>query len=381
VTDPDPTPNGVERTIDACLRTRSARRERPYRVARAEELRAPLEAWLAEALGRPGRVETLERAPGGASKENFFFVLAGAGERRELLLRLDPGESIVETHRLREFQVLRAVEGAAPVPRVVAVDAEGKRLERPSLVMERVPGRTQPELGGRPSGVGIAFEPELRASLADDFLAALVGIHAVDWRTRDLTAFDVPRPGTDDAARWGMAWWERVHAEDALEEHPVIALAERWLRAHLPTAERIAIVHGDYRSGNFLYDDSGRIRAILDWELAHLGDPHEDLGWITNELFAVREPAGAKLACGLLARDAMLERYERAVGWTIDGARLRYYEIFNNYKLAVCAHTTALRIARGRATHLAASMALIHAFAHRYVAELARALGLWEGRR
>jgi aminoglycoside phosphotransferase (APT) family kinase protein len=367
---------GVERTVDACLRARSERRQRRYRLARPADLRAPLERWLGEELGAPVRVGALERAPGGASKENFFFSLESGGERRALLLRLDPGESIVETHRLREFQVLRAVEGAAPVPRVLAVDPDGVRLERPSLVMERVSGRPQPELDRRPSGVGIRFEPELRATLADDFLAALVAIHSVDWRAHDLSAFDVPRAGTAEAAGWSLAWWERVHTEDAVEEQPVIALAAEWLRAHLPSADRIAIVHGDYRSGNFLYDDSGRIRAILDWELAHLGDPHEDLGWVVNELFTVRDSSGDKLACGLLEREEMLARYERAVDWKIDRERLRFYEIFNNYKLAVCAHTTALRIARGQATHLAASMALIHAFAHRYVAELARALGL-----
>jgi aminoglycoside phosphotransferase (APT) family kinase protein len=380
VSTPVATRFGVERTIDACLRARAERREQTYRVADARELRAPLEAWLGEIAGAPVKVDALERAPGGASKENFFFALAQPSGTSQMLLRLDPGESIVETHRLREFQVLRAVEGAAPVPRVHAVDPDGVRLGRPSLVMARVQGRTQPEAGSRPSGVGIGFEPTLRATLADDFLAALVGIHAVDWRARDLGAFDVPRAGTREAAGWSLAWWERVYAEDAVEAQPVIALGAEWLRANLPDAERIAIVHGDYRSGNFLYDDTGRITAILDWELAHLGDPHEDLGWVVNDLFSVRDTADGRLACGLLPREEMLARYEAAVGWKIDHTRLRFYEIFNNYKLAVCAHTTALRIARGRATHLAASMALIHAFAHRYVAELARALGYAKGR-
>ena len=67
---------------------------------------------------------------------------------------------------------------------------------------------------------------------------------------------------------------------------------------------------------------------------------------MVNDLFAVRDPSGARLACGLLDRDEMIERYEAAVGWTIDRERLRFYEIFNNYKLAVCAHATTLRIAR-----------------------------------
>ncbi len=366
----------VERTIDECLRARATRRTLPYRVATTEEVSPALERWMREIYGPRSRVDHLERAPGGASKENFFFDLALPEGSQSLLLRLDPGESIVETHRLREFQILQAVEGALPAPRAVAVDAEGTRLGRSSLVMAKVGGRPQPELGGRPSGVGIAYEPALRESLAREFVNALVALHGIDWRTRELSSFDVPRAATTEAAAWSLAWWERVYREDRVEDHPVVVFAAEWLRDHLPAADRIVLVHGDYRSGNFLYDDSGRITAVLDWELAHLGDPHEDLGWVVNDLFAVRDPSGQRLACGLLDRDEMIERYEAGVGWTIDRERLRFYEIFNNYKLAVCAHATTLRIARGKATHLAASMSLIHAFAHRYVAELALALGI-----
>jgi aminoglycoside phosphotransferase (APT) family kinase protein len=363
----------IERTIRECLEARRLRRQAPYRVASPAELRGALEAWLRDAMGTDVAVGELTRAPGGASKENFFFTLS-SGER--LLLRLDPGESIVETDRRREFEILRAVAGAVPAPRVVAVDHQGSRLGRPALVMERVEGRTQPELGGRPSGVGTAFESELRKPLAAAFLDALVRLHGIDWRRRDLPSFDVPGAGTNEAAAWSLAWWEQVWEEDRLEDHPVIVMAAEWLRGHLPVAERIVLVHGDYRSGNFLYDDSGQITAVLDWELAHLGDPHEDLGWVVNELFSVRVPSGERLACGLLPREEMLARYERATGSTIDRGRLRFYEIFNNYKLAVCAHSTTLRIARGNATHLAASMSLIHAFAHSYIAALARELGI-----
>jgi len=366
----------VERTIDDCLRARAARRERPYRVATTEEVAVELERWMRELYGARARVEHLERAPGGASKENFFFDLALPDGSHGLLLRLDPGESIVETHRLREFQILQAVHGVLPAPRAVAVDAGGERLGRPSLVMTKVGGRPQPELGARTSGVGIAYEPALRERLAHEFVRSLVALHGIDWRSQDLSAFDEPRASTTEAAAWSLAWWERVYEEDRVEDHPVVVFAAEWLRDHLPPAESIVLVHGDYRSGNFLYDDSGRITAVLDWELAHLGDPHADLGWVVNNLFAVRDPSGARLACGLLDRDEMIERYEAAVGWTIDRERLRFYEVFNNYKLAVCAHATTLRIARSQATHLAASMSLIHAFAHRYIAELASALRL-----
>jgi len=367
----------MERAVSACLDARLSRREAAYRVATLAELEAPLAEWMREELGAAAAIRDLVRAPGGASKENFFFEAGG----RRLLLRLDPGESIVETDRLREFEVLRAVEGVLAAPKVVAVDREGARLGRPSMVMECVAGRTQPELGGRPSGVGIAFEPALREPLAREFLDALVALHRLDWRKHELSSFDVPTAGSTEAASWSLAWWERVWEEDRLEDHPVVVLAAEWLRANLPPADPIVLVHGDFRSGNFLYDDGGRITAMLDWELAHLGDPHEDLGWVMNDLFSVRDPSGsgARLACGLLPRGEMLERYERATGMRVDPTRLRFYEIFNNYKLAVCAHATTLRIARGKNTHLAASMSLIHAFAHLYIAALAKALGLSNG--
>jgi hypothetical protein len=113
----------VERTIRECLEARLLRRQAPYRVVPAEELRVPLEAWLREELGPDVTIGELTRAPGGASKENFFFEL---GTRRALLLRLDPGESIVETDRRREFEVLRAVANDA------SSDVDGKRLRCPA---------------------------------------------------------------------------------------------------------------------------------------------------------------------------------------------------------------------------------------------------------
>ncbi len=365
----------IERTVAECLDARLVRRERPYRVVAPAEVEAALAAWLARELGTEVAIQRFVRAPGGASKENFFFDAVLSDRTLPLLLRLDPGESIVETHRLREHQVLCAVEGALPAPRSIAVDAEGAYFGRPASLMERVRGRTQPELGTRPSGVGILFEEALTPLLADQFVGALAKIHAVDWWRKDMSAFDVPHAGTTEAVTYGLDWWQRVWDEDRLEEQMVIELAADWLREHAPVAEESVIVHGDYRSGNFLYDESG-LTAILDWELAHLGDPHEDLGWVTNRLFSVRGRTPERLVCGLFTRDEFFERYEKASGREIDRERVRYYEIFNNYKLAVMCQATTLRIARGKNTHLAASMSLIHAFSITYVTELARALGL-----
>jgi len=321
----------------------------------------------------------LRRSPGGASKENFSFDLewseAGQRRREELLLRMDPGEAIVETHRLREFQLIRAVAGALPAPKVYWVDADGEWLGRPFLVMQRMPGKTQPELGGKASGVGIAFDPSLRERLAPQFVEALVGLHAIPWREKDLSAFEAPAEGTTEAAEWNLNWWQRVWEEDRVEDHPVVVLAAAWLRERLPRAAAITLVHGDFRSGNFLYTDDGRIQAFLDWELGHLGDPHEDLAWVTSRLFAVPGEGGELLACGLFTEEDFVRRYEAASGLRVDAERLRYYQVFNNYKLAIICQSTNLRAARDERTHLPAMMNLIHVYGYVFTVELARDLG------
>src|SRR4029078_9075954 len=86
--------------------------------------------------------------------------------------------------------------------------------------------------------------------------------------------------------------WEKVIDEDELEPQPIARAAIRWMRRNPPPpAQRISIVHGDYRTGNFLHDGQGRILAILDWEMAHLGDPLEDLGWALDPLWSHHNPA------------------------------------------------------------------------------------------
>ena len=107
--------------------------------------------------------------------------------------------------------------------------------------------------------------------------------------------------------------------------------------ANTPTAERLSIVHGDYRLGNFLERD-GRISAILDWELVHLGDPVEDLGWA----FLPQYRGGTPLVCGLAAEADFLARYQTQSGLSVDPASLRFYLVFSLLKLAFT-HMAAAR--------------------------------------
>ena len=152
-------------------------------------LQKPLEEFLKKQTGQSDiEVLDLQRLSGGASKEQFTFNLvwqapSGQKETRKLMVRMDPKESIVETHRLRECQVLKAAWGEVPVPEVLWIDPEGEQLGQPALIADFLEGTVQPpqpEAGDKMSGVGMYFNPQLRAALSDQFVKILADIHAID---------------------------------------------------------------------------------------------------------------------------------------------------------------------------------------------------------
>jgi aminoglycoside phosphotransferase (APT) family kinase protein len=372
----------VERTIDEVFTRKLEHRARPgeHRTDVAA-LAGRLEAYLRAVTGQEDlEFSDLQRLTGGASKEQFTFRLSwrpAGGERvtRRLILRMDPSESIVETHRLREAQLLRAMRGVVPVPEVFWVDPGGEHLGHPFLIAGFLEGRVRPEGENKASGLGMYFAPELRAGLKDQFVAHLARIHNFDWRAAELSAFDPPQPGTIEGNLWSLATWERAWHEDTLESHPLMDYAADWLKRHMPPVERPVVVHGDYRSGNFMYTDELRINAVLDWELAHIGDHHEDLAYIASDILGSPDERGGMLVCGLLPRDEFFARYRELSGLPVDPERLFYFQVLNHYKMVVIAVATGLRTAHGRRTHLDAMMNLLGGFGYIALSNLQRLLG------
>ncbi|HEX4882211.1 MAG TPA: phosphotransferase family protein [Porticoccaceae bacterium] len=366
----------VERALDAVLTRKLEQRAEPREQQMDFATLEPrLLAYLRGVTGEPGlRIANLRRLTGGASKEQFTFDLwrprSGA---RQLILRMDPLESVVETHRLREAQILRAMRGVVPVPEVLWVEHEPDALERPFLIAGFLEGIVQPEGGGKMTGLGMYFPPPLRAALKDQFVAHLAAIHRLDWQGCDLSSYDPPTPGTNEANRWSLGLWERVWHEDSIQAHPVVEYAGAWLKANMPRVDNPVVVHGDYRSGNFMFTPEGRINAVLDWELCHLGDYHEDLAYVGCQMLGSPDERGQLLACGLLSFEELLEKYATLSGLRVDRNRLRWYDVFTYYKTASIA-ATGLRVAHDRRTHLDAMMNLIGGLGNIAVAQLARLL-------
>ena len=202
--------------------------------------------------------------------------------------------------------------------------------------MHRMPGRTA-------TGAAAAAEPEpLRRKLAEEFMTEMARLHQLDWRALKMEWLGAPKDLTEPARTQTRHWFDLYHQDRMNEAWPIIDAAFAWLQANPVVADRIAIVHGDFRAGNFLFDDSGFI-TMLDWEMTHLGDPLEDLGWSSMRLWGHGDLAG-----GLIDREEYIGLYEQKSGAFVDRERLFFYRVLGNAKMAVICLTGIRDFAEGR---------------------------------
>ncbi len=305
------------------------------------QVTAGLEALIVDAIptARDMVFTGLERAAGGLSRENWSLDAtwndATGAQAHRLMLMRDASGTLLATNRAREFAVLKALEGTnVPAPKAHWVDPDGQRLGAPSLVMDRMPGTCDYLVlnGEQPL--------ETRLSLAQAFLALMANIHAVDWRARGLG----PVLGTPHASpsQVELASWEAEYRRVQLEAHPELDLALAWMRCHAPQAEAVVLVHGDFKPGNALIAGS-QISAKLDWETAHLGDPLEDLGWVTNPVRRREHQIE-----GVWERDQIVAAYRQRTGYKVDEAALMWWNVFSIWKLAVIQLTAVAEFVAGR---------------------------------
>lgn len=366
----------VARVLDAKL----ARREQPeYQPKSADYVVARIGALLRAHGITAFSLDEVRRMAGGASKEQFSFVLRRAGHAPErLVLRMDPVESIVETCRFREDEVFRALAGRVSTPTTRFLDGDGTHLGQPGIITSFIDGVTRPPVSSTVvSGVGTSFTAEWRERLVPQFINNLARIHSTDWRTAELGSFQAPTAHPAQAALWQVNWWARVWRDDQVDPYPLISLAERWMRERLPEvapdSNDLVLLHGDYRTGNFMFDaESGQFTAVLDWELTHLGDFHEDLGWIVQRLFAGPAEDGRVLVCNLLSREELIERYEAATGRTVNPRTLAFYEVLAAYKCAVMNLGTGYSAAIRGHNHQDVLLSFLAPVGHVFLSEIAR---------
>jgi aminoglycoside phosphotransferase (APT) family kinase protein len=284
---------------------------------------------------------TLSRIPGGASRETWLIE---ANEQR-WVLRRDPEGSVSLVPIEDEFALIsRAAKAGVPVPEPIAVEPPGGRFGSAGMLMTFVEGTSvAPRILRRPE-----YE-EARARLTAQLGEALARIHALD--PADLEGVIAAAAG--DPALAQIEEWER-QLDEIGEPLPAVELGLRWLRANAPGPVEQSLVHGDFRLGNFIVDEEG-LAAVIDWELAHLGDPAEDIGWLCIRSW--RFGNDERPVAGVGDLDEFLAAYEDAGGSPPERERIGYWEAFGNVKWAViCARQAHDHLTGVRRSHELASL-------------------------
>jgi len=301
-----------------------------------------LTAWLRAELRDPGlRIGALRRTSVGYSRENWVFEATwqadgeAQAQAQAFIARRDPAGSVLETDRRLEFAILSALAGSnVPVPRARWLDADGTRLGRPSIVMDLADGVCDYIVlnGDRPLDRRLAIAQRLYDRLAD--------IHLVDWRALGLDRV-LENPG-NKAALAALDYWEAELRRVQLEPEPELELVIAWLRDRAPENAVVTLVHGDFKPGNVLMQGD-EVTLVLDWETAHLGDPLEDIGWVTNPL-----RAGEHRIPDVWEPSDLIARWSERTGLPADPVAVRWWNVLANFKQAMTVLTGKHAFADGR---------------------------------
>jgi aminoglycoside phosphotransferase (APT) family kinase protein len=350
----------TEREVDKMLTRKMRRRSGPsYQRPSLEEMTKYLHAFLTHELANEDfALRDLHWFTGGVSKIQIGFTLDrqvnGATRTDQMVVRMDPSEGSNATSRAREFELLALVKDVVPVPETFFLDAEGAWFPEPALVYAFVGGVTKPRAtsSGAISGLGTQFGDDYRAILAPQYLDHLARLHTMDVAGLAFETLDVPSVGTTQAAEWALGAAMRTWEEDRGEDSPLMEVAADWLASNLPTLDTAGVVHGDFRSGNFLFDEeTGQIKAWLDWERGLIGDRHRDLAWITLPTMGHYDAEGRYWVCGLIPLDEFFDEYTKVSGLSVDPQRLRFYQVLNCFTIMVSTMASSYRIARLGKSH------------------------------
>ena len=285
----------------------------------------------------------IEQFPGGHS--NLTYMLRTPA--REYVLRRGPlGPVAPKAHDMaREYKVLKAVHPFfPPAPEVFLVCEDPSILGAVFFIMERRHGivvrdRVPPELA--------AF-PDYQQRVSGGFIDCLVQLHAIDIQKHGLISLGKPDGFLERQVRGWFDRWLRAKTEE-------IALMDRiiqWLTDRMPASPAPTLVHNDFKLDNVMLnlEDPGRIEAVLDWEMATVGDPLVDLGLILCYWAQPSDPGGTKASItgqpGWYTRDELIGRYAQKTGR--DMSLINYYEVFALFKLAVVLQQIYVRFHRGQ---------------------------------
>jgi len=287
------------------------------------DVRAGLQKLAGRLGGEGATVTEAQRLSGGASMETWAFGFEAGGRREDLILRRRSAPFDEETAR----SISLATEAAL----IRATGANGARVPQVRHVCDAADGLGEAYLmvrvSGETLGRKITSDPRfdaIRPALARQCGESLVAIHKTP-----------PPPGlklkTVDGA-FELDRYEEVYRATGAER-PILELAFQYLRKHVPDPVEPVLLHGDFRNGNIMFDPEKGVAAILDWELAHIGDPAEDMGWICTNSWRFGRPDRPVGGFGDYAD--LLAGYAAAGGKAIELPRVRFWQMLGSLRWGV----------------------------------------------
>lgn len=273
-------------------------------------------------------VTGLTRIHGGASRQTYSIDLAytedGANKTRGMILRRDPVDSLIDTERKVEFAAIQSMERVdIPVPKALFLEEDSTPLGAPFFVMERV------DVGVPAAPFQLDALDPFRETIGRQMFRHMGHIAAIDPEGSPLSKV-IDTPSVETCWQRELDYWEAEIDKHARKPEPIAKAAIRHLRRNPPPpAQKLSIVHGDYRIGNFLHNEAGRITAVLDWEMAHIGDPYEDIAWAADLLWSGGDVARA---CGLIGWPDAVNEWELVSGLKFDFAAFEWWSIFSSVK-------------------------------------------------
>ncbi|MFO0563333.1 MAG: phosphotransferase family protein [Polyangiales bacterium] len=288
-------------------------------------LRERLSPALNTAFETPVAIEELSPLSGGACQDNYRLKLSGAGT---FALRSDAARSLAGSiGRREEYAVISAAHRAG-------VKTPRARFLTESLVADGRWGYLLDWVEGEAIGRRVVKAPQLaaaRQALPAQLADELAKIHSITPESApDVAALSMVTRPEDDPCEGALTFLRSMLAT-LPEPQPAVEFVCAWLAKHRPSRVEPRLVHGDFRVGNFMVGPDG-LRAVLDWEFSHWGDPAEDVAWL-----CVRDWRFGELsleAGGIATREAFYREYERATGATLDRERVRWWEIMGNARWA-----------------------------------------------
>ena len=320
--------------------------DQPQKTRPGEELDAGrLEVYLKQAVpGLDGPIQ-IEQFPKGYSNLTYLLRVGG----RELVLRRPPfGAKIKTAHDMgREYRILSHLIAVYPkVPRPYAYCADEAVLGAPFYIMERITGivlRTRPP-------EGLELTPSLMERISGGFIDNLATIHGIDYAAAGLG--DLGRP--EGYVTRQVEGWTKRYQNARTDDIPEMDHLASWLLAHKPAEAGGCLIHNDYKYDNLILDpdDPAQIKAVLDWEMATIGDPLMDLGSALSYWVDADDPEdwqkqsfGLTNRPGNLNREQLLARYVASTGHTVSNAV--FYYAYGLFKIAVIVQQIYARYKQG----------------------------------